>query len=48
MDLIKATLDASTKGVQSLDDLPTKDQIEYQKWVANTESQSYKQLKEGK
>lgn len=52
MDLIKATLDASTQGVKqtknvnSMDDLNETELLEYHQYLAEKEMQTYKQLKQ--
>lgn len=47
-DLIKATLNASTLGARTIEELNKLEKIEYHQWLSKVELSNYQQLKEGK
>lgn len=47
-DLIKNTLNASTMGAKTVEELNELEKIEYHKWLADVSLSNYQQLKEGK
>lgn len=47
-DLIKDTLNASTLGVKTIEQLNELEKIEYHKWLLQVQLSNYQQLKEGK